>query len=111
MKGLRDCTQTAGAPLFVQFEDDSEREGVLEVKSSCVSLDMLCVMCLTTLFLCFYADMRDGISYGCYFYVENERLSVQCDDWKSFLEVQGCCFNAYFVLRAFESSYRTSPAS
>ena len=67
----------------MQFEDDSEMEGVLEVKSSCVSLDMLCVMCLTTLFLCLYAGMRDGISYGCYFYVKQANVNlvsrpVQC---------------------------------
>ena len=51
----------------MQFEDDSEMEGVLEVKSSCVSLDMLCVMCLTTSFLCVYAEERVVISYGCFF--------------------------------------------
>ena len=45
-------TQTAEATLFLQFEGDSEMEGALEVKGSCKSLDMLCVMCLITSFLC-----------------------------------------------------------
>ena len=34
-------TQTAEATLFLQFEDDSEMEGVLEVQGSCISLVML----------------------------------------------------------------------
>ncbi|CAI8597783.1 unnamed protein product [Vicia faba] len=44
------------------------------------------------------------------FYLENEELSVQGDDWKSFLEVQGCFFNAYFVLKLLVSSCGTSTA-
>ena len=59
----------------MQFEDDSEMEGVLEAKISYVSLDMLCVMCLTTLFLCLYAEKRVGMSYGCFFYVKQRNAS------------------------------------
>ena len=57
-------TQTAEATLFLQFEDDSEMEGVLEVQGSCISLVMLCEMCLITLFLCSSADMVVGMCYG-----------------------------------------------
>ena len=32
LKGLRDDTQTAGLALFLQFESDSEEEGVLKAK-------------------------------------------------------------------------------
>ena len=73
MKGLRDCTQTAGAPLFVQFEDDSEMEGVLEVKNSCVSLDMLCVMCLISFVLCLSAEIQVGTSYGLFFFSKQQK--------------------------------------
>ena len=46
-------TQTAEATLFLQFEDDSEMEGVLEVKDSCKSLVGFFGRCLISLFLCF----------------------------------------------------------
>ena len=40
LRGIGVGTQTAEATLFLQFEDDSEMEGALEVKGSCQSLDM-----------------------------------------------------------------------
>ena len=45
-------TQTAGLALFLQFESDSEIEGVLKAKGSCISLVVLCGMCLITLSKC-----------------------------------------------------------
>ena len=45
-------TQTAEATLFLQFEDDSEMEGVLEVQGSCLGLVMFYGRCLITLFFC-----------------------------------------------------------
>ena len=44
--------QTAEATLFLQFEGDSEMEGVLEANGSCISLVVMFVMCLTSLFFC-----------------------------------------------------------
>ena len=61
---MRDSTQTAGPALFLKFESDSEMEGVLKAKGSCISLVVLCEMCLITLFLCSFADMEVGKSYG-----------------------------------------------
>ena len=61
---MRDSTQTAGPALFLQFESDSEMEGVLKAKGSCISLVVLCEMCLITLFLCSFADMEVGMSYA-----------------------------------------------
>ena len=52
LKELRDDTQTAGLVLFLQFESDSEIEGVLKAKGSCISLVVLCGMCLITLSKC-----------------------------------------------------------
>ena len=49
---MRDSTQTAGPALFLQFESDSEMEGALKAKGSCISLVVLCEMCLITLFKC-----------------------------------------------------------
>ena len=57
-------TQTAEATLFLQFEGDSEMEGVLEVQGSCLSLVMFFGRCLISLFLCAYAEVRVVISYG-----------------------------------------------
>ena len=57
-------TQTAEATLFLQFEDDSEMEGVLEVQGSCLGLVRFYGRCLITLFLCFYAEERVGTSYA-----------------------------------------------
>ena len=45
------------------------------------------------------------------FYLAMEKLSVQGDDWYSFLDVQGCYSKLYFVLKPFESCYSTSPAN
>ena len=44
------------------------------------------------------------------FYLAMEKLSVQGDDWDSFLEVQGCYSKFYFALKLAESSYSTPPA-
>ena len=49
---MRDSTQTAGPALFLQFESDSEMEGVLKAKGSCISLVVLCGMCLISLSKC-----------------------------------------------------------
>ena len=57
-------TQTAEATLFLQFEDDSEMEGVLEVQGSCLGLVMFFGMCLIDLFLCAKAEIEVGTSYG-----------------------------------------------
>ena len=57
-------TQTAEATLFLQFEDDSEMEGVFEVQGSCISLVVMCGMCLITLFLCAKAEIEVGTSYA-----------------------------------------------
>ena len=45
------CTQSAGAPLFVQFQGDFEMESVSDGQDSCVSLDFVYGMCLIA-FLC-----------------------------------------------------------
>ena len=37
MKGMRDGTQTAASPVFVQFNGDFEFVEVLEVLESCAS--------------------------------------------------------------------------
>ena len=57
-------TQTAEATLFLQFEDDSEMEGVLEVKDSCQSLVVFYGRCLITLLLCAKAEIEVGTSYA-----------------------------------------------
>ena len=57
-------TQTAEATLFLQFEDDSEMEGVFEVQGSCLGLVMFYGRCLITLFLCPKAEIEVGTSYG-----------------------------------------------
>ena len=49
---MRVGPQTAEATLFLQFEDDSEMESVLEANGSCLSLVVMFVMCLTSLFFC-----------------------------------------------------------
>ena len=43
-------------------------------------------------------------------YLMIEVLSVQGDDWYSFLEVQGCYSKLYFALKLAESCYGTSTA-
>ena len=43
-------------------------------------------------------------------YLAMEKLSVQGDDWYSFLEVQGCYSKLYFALKLVESCYGTSTA-
>ena len=68
-------TQTAEATLFLQFEDDSEMEGVLEVQGSCLSLVMFFGRCLISLFLCVYAEMRVVTSYGLFFYVKQQNAT------------------------------------
>ena len=52
LKGLRDDTQTAGLALFLQFESDSEIEGALKARGSCISLVVLCGMCFISLSKC-----------------------------------------------------------
>ena len=44
------------------------------------------------------------------FYLVMEKLSVQGDDWYSFLDVQGCYSKFYFALKLAESSCSTPPA-
>ena len=68
-------TQTAEATQFLQFEDDSEMKGALEVKGSCKSLDMFFGMCLISFVLCVYAGMRVVTSYGLFFYVKQQNAT------------------------------------
>ena len=43
-------------------------------------------------------------------YLMMEVFSMQGDDWYNFLDVHGCYSKLYFVLKPFESCYRTSTA-
>ena len=82
-------TQTAEATLFLQFEDDSEMEGVLEVQGSCLGLVRFYGRCLITLFSCPFAEERVGISYGPFF-----TLKLQNATWlsRSVQALPLCCY-------------------
>ena len=69
------CTQTAEATLFLQFEDDSEMEGVLEANGSCHSLVMLSWVCLVSLFLCANAGMRVVTKNGTFFFLKQQNAT------------------------------------
>ena len=51
-------------------------ESVLEANGSCKSLVMFFGMCLISFVLCPLTDMRDSISYGCYFYVKQANVNL-----------------------------------
>ena len=55
---------SAGCPVFVQFNGDSEFVKAMEMDGSCFSLGLVFRMCLITLLKVVYAEMRVGVQFA-----------------------------------------------